>query len=117
MRLVLAVLLLVATQARAEEPTRYLELVNRAHDRVTTLAVAPVGGAQFRDVPLASSLRGGGGSATVQIAQTDCRYDLRMEFANGRTVTYRDVDVCRHARLRIAKLPRTPGEEPALAAR
>ena len=107
MHLVLTALLAAATTAPAQagERTRYFELINRAHDSVISLAVAPAGDGVFRDVPLRSALRGGGGAATVEIAGGGCRYDLRLQFRNGRSVVYRDFDTCRHDGLRIRKLP------------
>jgi hypothetical protein len=108
MRLILATALavLAVPQAHAGARTHYLELINRAHDSITSLAIAPSGEAVFRDVALGGALRGGGGSTTVEVAAGTCRYDLRLGFRNGRTAIYREFDVCRHGRLRIGKLPR-----------
>lgn len=127
MHLALATLLAVlagatATQTQAGERMRYLELLNRAHDSVTSLAIAPSGDDAFRAVPLGGALPAGGGSTNIEIAGDHCRYDLRMDFRNGRTAIYRDFNVCRNRSLRIGKLPRA-GEtgkaaaEPLLARR
>lgn len=100
--------LLVATAARADEgtqtrgtQTRYVELTNRAHDSVTSLAIATAGSDSFHDKPLGTPLRGGGDSATIEIASDSCLYDFRFEFRDGQTMIYQDVDICRGNRLRI----------------
>jgi hypothetical protein len=107
--------LAIATQAQAGERPRYLELINRAHDSVTSVAVAPAGVDAFREMPLGGALRGGGGSTTIEIADETCRYDLRLQFRNGRTVIYRDFNVCRNGSLRIGKLPRADDADGAAA--
>lgn len=100
--------LLVATAARADEgtqtrgtQTRYVELTNRAHDSVTSLAIATAGSDSFHDKPLGTPLRGGGDSATIEIASDSCLYDFRFGFRDGQTMVYQDVDICRGNRLRI----------------
>jgi hypothetical protein len=99
--------LLFASAADAEEArqTRYVELLNRAHDSVTSLAIASAGDDAFRDKPLGAPLRGGGESATIEVAGDTCLYDFRFGFRNGRTLIYQGVDVCRGKTLRIAPLP------------
>lgn len=100
-----------ATCAVAAEPaTRYLELSNRAHDSLTALAIAEPGGNVFRDVPLGAPVRGGGDATTLQLAGDACRYDLRFTFRNGRSMIYRDVDICAH-RVSIRPLPRKQAGE------
>jgi hypothetical protein len=110
MRLILAtafVSLLFYAAAHADEntQTRYLELVNRAHDSVTSLAIATAGTDSFHDKPLGTPLRGGGDSTTIEIASDSCLYDVRFGFRNGRTAIYQGVDLCRGDRLRIEPLP------------
>ncbi|MBB5874742.1 hypothetical protein [Xanthomonas sp. 3498] len=103
--LALTLALSVATApAAAAEPVRYLELSNRAYDALTSLAVAAPGSEQFREVALHAPLRGGGDAATFPLAGHACRYDLRFTFRNGRSMLYRDVDICAH-RVRIRPLP------------
>lgn len=100
--------LLFATTAHADEgtqtrsmQTRYVELTNRAHDSVTSLAIATAGSDSFHDKPLGTPLRGGGDSATIEIASDSCLYDFRFGFRDGQTMIYQDVDICRGSRLRI----------------
>ena len=108
---VLILSLATATHAVAAEPaTRYLELSNRAHDSLTALAIAEPGSDAFRDLPLGAPVRGGGDSTTLQLAGDACRYDLRFTFRNGRSMIYRDVDVCAH-RVSIRPLPRLQAGE------
>ena len=45
---------------------RYLDLINRAHDSVTSLEVAPAGSDAFQKKPLGAPLRGGGDSTTIR---------------------------------------------------
>ena len=90
--------------ALAGEPTRYLDVVNRAHDSLTAMAVRPVDSDSFRDLPLAAPVRGGGDATTLAIRDSGCRFDLRMQFRDGRAVVYKDVDVCRLQSLRIDPL-------------
>jgi hypothetical protein len=108
---VLATFLCAATtHAGADTHTRYLVLINRAHDSVTSLAVAAAGSDVFRETPLGAPLRGGGVSTTVGVKvgaeDESCLYDLRFTFRNGRTLIYQDVDICRYRRLRIQPPPR-----------
>ncbi|MEL1263173.1 hypothetical protein [Pseudoxanthomonas putridarboris] len=102
----LPLLLAALPPAHAQAPMRYLHLVNRAHDRLVSVAVAAPGSQDFRPLPLGEPLPGGGGSATVEIAGDACRYDVRFVFRNGRGMLYPDVDVCRHDRLTVRPLPR-----------
>ncbi len=100
------------SQAEASKRTRYLELINRAHDSVTSLALAQAGDDEFHAMPLTSALDGGGDSTTIEVVGDSCRYDLRLTFSNHRTLIYRDIDVCRHRRLSIrqpSRLTRTEG--------
>lgn len=100
----LALLFLAAT-AHAAERGRYLELVNRAHDSVTAVAVATAGSGQFEDKDV-DAVPGGGGATTLRVADTGCRYDLRVGFGDGRNVVYSNVDVCRGGRLVISAMPK-----------
>lgn len=84
---------------------RYLTLVNRAHDSVTAVEVAPAGSAAFQPRALARRLSGGGDAVTVDLAGEACRYDLRFTFANGRTQAYQQVDACRGSTLAIQPWP------------
>ncbi|WP_368565679.1 hypothetical protein [Pseudoxanthomonas sp. UTMC 1351] len=99
--------LLFVTAAYADKgtQTRYVELINRAHDSVISLSIATAGSDSFQDKPLGAALRGGGDSATIEIASDNCLHDFRFGFRNGQTVIYEGVDVCRGNRLRIAPLP------------
>lgn len=98
-------LLFVATTAHAGQRGRYLELVNRAHDSVTAVAVAPAGTGQFAAQPI-DALPGGGGATTVRVDDAGCRYDLQVGFRDGRRVVYANVDVCRGGRLVISAMPK-----------
>lgn len=97
--------------AQGDGRLHYLHLVNRAHDSVTSLAVADAGSGAFRDI-VADPLRGGGDSATVGVAGAGCRYDLRFGFSDGRTLVYNDLDVCRNVLVRIRPLPRRQAGAP-----
>jgi hypothetical protein len=112
-RFALAGLLSVtAVQASPNEATHYVDLINRAHDSVTAFATAVPGSDAFRETPLGAPLRGGGDSATVEVAGEGCRYDLRFTFANGRAMVYRNIDICRYSAVRIRPLPRMAGALP-----
>ena len=104
----LALLLITpcVSHAIAGEPTRYLELVNRAHDTVTAVSAAPAGSGAFQPMPLPAPLRGGGDATTLSVAGEHCRHDLQFTFRDGRSVVYPQVDLCRHRGLRIQPLPR-----------
>lgn len=109
-----AVLLLLslasALPAGAASPTRYLTVVNRSHDSVTALSIAPTGSSAL-PLQLSKALRGGGGSTTVEIAAQACRQDVRVLYRDGRTQMYRDVDVCRQRALRLQPLPRDGADD------
>jgi hypothetical protein len=112
-RFALAGLLSATTvQASANETAHYVDLINRAHDSLTAFATAIPDSGVFRETPLGVPLRGGGDSATVQVAGEGCRYDLRFTFANGRAMVYRNIDICRYSAVRIRPLPRLAGAMP-----
>lgn len=97
--------MLAATAAHAGGTnTRYLELINRAHDSMTSFAIAAPGSDAFVDVPLGTPLHGGGDSTTLEVADASCRYDLRFTFVDGRAMVYRGIDICRYPRVRIRGL-------------
>lgn len=102
--LIAALLLSAAAAAVQAGDARYLSVLNRAHDSVVALAVAPAGGATFEPRPI-DALAGGGDATTVRLADAGCRFDVRLQFRNGRTAIYRDVDVCTGDTLVIAPLP------------
>lgn len=99
--------------AAADAPLHYLTLVNRAHDSVTALSIAPTGSDAFRPLPLHAPLRGGGGSTTLEIAGEQCRHDVRVSFRDDRVQLYRAVDVCRQRGLRL-RPPSRDAAGPAL---
>lgn len=83
----------------------YLGLLNRAHDSVVALEVAPAGSEAFVAQPI-HALAGGGNSTTVRLGAPGCRFDLRLQFGNGRRAVYRAVDACKGDTLVIQPLPR-----------
>ena len=95
-----------AAHAGAGGNTRYLDLINRAHDSVTSLEVAPAGSDTFQKKPLGTPLRGGGDSTTIEMKGDGCLYDIRFKFRNGRTLIYKEVDICSGGKLAIRPLPR-----------
>jgi hypothetical protein len=107
-RLSVITLLAIATpfaSAHAGERTHYLDLINRAHDRVVSVAATPAGGTAWNELLHGESVPGGGGATTVQLASDQCVHDVRVEFANGRRALYPALDLCRHRGLRIQRLP------------
>lgn len=111
-----AVLCLAVPAAVAGERTQYLELINRAHDRIASVSAAPAGTQAWQELLPGADVRGGGGAVTVQIAADQCLQDLQVAFANGRRALYPGVDVCRHRGLRIQPLAPAREAEPAIAA-
>jgi hypothetical protein len=110
----IATLLLAATHANAERAsTHYFDLVNAAHDSVTSFAVAPAGSGAFREIDLGGPLRGGLTSTTVDLADGGCLRDFRLVFRDGRRLLYPAIDVCRHRRLRLTDKDGKPGESAA----
>lgn len=101
---VLLALLSTAVSAHAAEPPRYLTVLNRAHDSILRMHVAVSGSGAFEPRPI-DRIEAGGGSATVRLGDTGCRFDLRLEFRNGREALYREVDVCRGDVLVVKPLP------------
>lgn len=94
-----------ATHAGGDSRTHYVELVNRAHASVVSLAAAPAGTGAFQEQVMDGPLHGGGDSATIGLRGTGCRYDLRFVFRDGRTLVYRGADACRARVVRIRPLP------------
>jgi hypothetical protein len=95
----------IALPADAYASEHYLELINRAPDSVTSLAIASAGSDAFREMPLHQPLRGGGDSTTVAVSGDGCAFDLRFVFLDGRTLIYRSVDICRYPKVRIQRSP------------
>lgn len=95
----------LAASAGAAEANRYLQLVNRANDSVASVQVSARGAEAFKDLPIEAPLRGGGDSIMVRVAGEGCAYDFRFVFRDGRSLVYRDVDVCRADVLRIRRPP------------
>jgi hypothetical protein len=113
---VLAVLLVAASHVHAgRASTHYFDLVNAAHDSVTSLAVAPAGSDAFREVAFDAPLRGGRTSTTVDLADGGCLRDLRVAFRDGRTLLYPGIDVCRNRQLRLMPNDGKPRESSLLA--
>lgn len=81
----------------------YFSLFNATHDSVTALSVARARSGDFRPVDIGAPLRGGNTATTIWLGTTDggCLQDLRVGFRDGRTLLYRDIDVCRHRQLRL----------------
>lgn len=102
--LVLLVLLSATSASHATEQPRYLTVLNRAHDSILRLEVAEAGSGTFEARPI-DRIDAGGGSATVRLGDTGCRFDLRLAFRNGRDAIYREVDVCRGDVLVVQPLP------------
>lgn len=96
--------LMLSAVAQAGQ-TRYLTLFNRAHDSVVAVEVA-VQGSEAYQLRVIDPLSGGGGSTTVRLGEVDCRFDVRLQFRNGRQAVYREVDVCRGDTLVIVPLPK-----------
>lgn len=97
-----AALLPAAAIAHAEDVSRvhYLDIVNRAHERLVAMSAAPVGGEPVA-VALGEDLQGGGNAATVRLPVQACVQDLKLAFGNGQQVLYPAVDVCAHRGLTI----------------
>jgi hypothetical protein len=99
MRIVLFALVIAASQASAATPARYVEFVNTARDSVTSIGIAVAGSDAYEDVSLgALPLQGGGSARTIEVAGESCLRDLRIAFANGRTLVHKDFDVCKAQR-------------------
>ena len=105
----LSVFVLLATalsiaDAQAGERTHYLDLINRAHDRVVSVVATPAGSDTGSELLEGRAIAGGGGVATVEVVADQCAQDIRVEFADGRRALYPAVDLCRHRGLRIQPL-------------
>lgn len=105
-----AFLLAAAAHAHAGD-TRYIDIVNRAHDSVASLAVSPTGSGSFEEIPL-DTLAGGGDSATVSVDAEGCRYDFRFRFRNGKTMVYENVNICSGSKMYIRPLPTASDPRP-----
>lgn len=95
---------LFATAAAHAGAARYVTLLNRAHDSIVAVEVAATGNEAF-EPRLIDTIDGGGGSTTVRLGDSGCRFDVRLKFRNGRQAVYREVDVCKGETLVIAPLP------------
>jgi hypothetical protein len=107
---IFAISLFATVPAHAERATTdYFDLVNVSFDSVTSVAVAPAGGDAFSAIALGAPLRGGVTSTTVELPHGDCLRDFRMMFADGRTLLYPGIDVCRYRQLRLTPRDGRPG--------
>jgi hypothetical protein len=107
MRPVLLSLILALVPGFASARTCYLDVVNTASSSIASFAVAPAGGASFRDIALGDRpLRGGGDSVTIALDQADggCLRDLRIRFADGRVLVQKGLDVCKVHRYHTGRL-------------
>ena len=97
---VLAFSLFQAHDAHAGDPgNRYFQLTNISHDTVVSVTDSQPGGAQ-RAIAL-SPLRGGHHTAMLELAGAPCLRDFRVGLRDGRTLVYRDIDVCRSGGLYV----------------
>lgn len=81
--------------ARAESAdARYFELINTSHDTVVSVSASPAGDERFVALTV-DPLRGGFHAATIELSSAHCAQDFRIGFRGGRTLLYRDIDVCR----------------------
>lgn len=101
---------MTAFTAVAGERTHYLDLINRAHDRIVSVAATPAGGTAWNELLRDAAVPGGGGAVTVQVASEQCIHDVRVAFANGRSALYPAIDLCRHRGVRIQPLPAGRGK-------
>ncbi|PWK87760.1 hypothetical protein [Fulvimonas soli] len=76
-------------------------LVNASFDSVTSLAVAPAGSGDFRDIELGRPLQGGLDAVTVDLPAGGCLRDFRVGFRDGRILRLPAIDVCRRHGLRL----------------
>ena len=102
MRIAVMSALMLSGLAQAGQ-ARYLTLLNRAHDSVVAVEVAAQGSEVYQPRVI-DPVSGGGGSDTVRLGEAGCRFDVRLQFRNGRQAVYRDVDVCKGDVLVIAPL-------------
>lgn len=96
--------LVFAATAQAGQ-ARYLTLLNRAYDSVVGVEVAAHESEAYQPRAI-DPLSGGGGSTTVRLGEAGCRFDVHLQFRNGRQAVYREVDVCKGDVLVIVPLPR-----------
>lgn len=115
---VLVLVALLATvshtpDARAEGAgMRYFELINVSHDSAVSVSAAPAGDGGFVPIPIAP-LRGGFNTATIELSGEPCMQDFRIGFRDGRTLLYRDIDVCRSRCLYLRARDRRRGDDGA----
>ena len=102
MRIAVMSALMLSGLAQAGQ-ARYLTLLNRAHDSVVAVEVAAQGSEVYQPRVI-DPVSGGGGSDTVRLGEAGCRFDVRLQFRNGRQAVYRHVDVCKGDVLVIAPL-------------
>lgn len=90
--------LIAAIPAIASAQTYYLDIYNTAPESLVSFAQARAGSGAFHPIVLADHpVQGGGDSATVAFQKSDggCLRDLRLTFADGRTLIHPRFDVCR----------------------
>lgn len=99
MRSILICLLFIGSAAATP---RHLTLINDSPDRVNAVHSAAPGSDAWLAAPLAEGgLPGGGNAETLRVDPgAGCLSDLRIDFASGRRLIIRDLNICRYHSLR-----------------
>ena len=90
--------LLATIPAIASAQTYYLDIYNTAPESLVSFAQARAGSGAFHPIVLADHpVQGGGDSVIVAFHKADggCLRDLRLTFADGRTLIHPRFNICR----------------------
>jgi hypothetical protein len=99
----MAMLATVATKATAQSPlVPGFDVENSSASAIRQIYAKPDGSPKWGSpLPNASVAPGKAGSIKVQ-SETNCLYDVRLVFADGRSEEHDKVDVCKHVRISTA---------------
>lgn len=91
--------------------TQYLRVVNAASTPIVAVEAASAGSSAWSRLPLAGHPVYPGRQLGLALdGPRQCRYDLRMVYADGREVLSRGFNLCRHPRLAPATMKVAPDE-------
>ncbi|HEX7915259.1 hypothetical protein [Rudaea sp.] len=104
-KIFLAALLAGLSNVALADVAYYVDLA-ATPSRITSFEIAKRGNDRFHPAPIRSWPFGESGNTVtvvMRVGDGDCRRDLRIGFADGRRVVYRDFDVCKLPAYRVGQ--------------
>lgn len=87
------------TQAATDDPS--FRLVNRGGNEINEVYVSPAGDDGWGDDRLGEDTLAPGATRVIRLPAGECRWDLRIVYANGKATEKRRLDLCSITDLRV----------------